>query len=136
MLTHLLDTSAWIAHIQGERGSEMISGLLSSEEFRVGISTLSLIELHGRLRSFKREQEFIALFEDYRDLFAQIMPVDEAVALRTTILRKTAGVRLPAVDAIIAATAAHHNAVLVHRDAHFTSIPGEHLRQEMLVAGS
>ncbi|RIK27985.1 MAG: hypothetical protein DCC55_39050, partial [Chloroflexi bacterium] len=63
MLTHVLDTSAWIAHIQQEPGWELISDLLRSEKERVGISVLSLIELHGRLRSFGREKEFEQVLE-------------------------------------------------------------------------
>ena len=135
MLTYVLDTSAWIVHIQQESGWEMISSLLRSDVGQIGISALSLIELHGRLRSFGREEEFEQIFEDYRDLFAQIVAVDEEVALRAVALRQAAPARLPAIDTLIAATAAHHGATLVHRDAHFLSLPDEQVKQHHLAAG-
>jgi len=47
-------------------------------------------------------------------------------------LRECATDRLPTIDSLIAATAAAHNAVLVHRDPHFTAIPAEMLKQEFL----
>lgn len=133
MLTHVLDTSAWIAHIQQEPGWELISDLLRSEKERVGISVLSLIELHGRLRSFGREKEFEQVLEDYRDLFALIVPVDVAIALQGVALRQAATARIPAIDSLIAATAGNHDAILVHRDGHFLSIPETLLKQEKLV---
>ena len=129
MLTYVLDTSAWIAHIQQEPGWETISSLLRGAEEQVGISALSLIELFGRLRSFGQEAEFEQILEDYRDLLAQIAPIDEAVGLQAVALRRSAAARLPAIDAMIAATAALQGAVLVHRDAHFSAIPADQVRQ-------
>ena len=87
MLTYVLDTSAWIAHIQQEPGWETISSLLRGEEEQVGISALSLIELFGRLRSFGQEAAFEQILEDYRDLLTQIVPVDEAIGLQAIALR-------------------------------------------------
>jgi len=129
MLTHMMDTSAWIAHIQQGPGWETISSLLRGEEERVGISALSLIELYGRLRAFGQEAEFEQILKDYRDLLAQIVPVDEAVGLQAVALRRSATARLPAIDAMIAAAAALQGAVLVHYDAHFSAIPADQVRQ-------
>lgn len=134
MLTHVLDTSAWIVHIQQEPGWELISSLLRSEVEQVGISVLSLVELHGRLRAFGREQEFEQIVEDYRDLLARIAPVDEAVARRAVSLREATAKRLPAMDSLIAATAAQHNATLVHHDGYFAALPGELVRQQAVGA--
>jgi predicted nucleic acid-binding protein len=39
---------------------------------------------------------------------------------------------VPAVDAMIAATAAHHGAILVHRDPHFLALAGEEVNQQLL----
>lgn len=134
MLTHLLDTSAWIAHIQREPGWQRVRNLLLNKDYQVGISTLSLVELYGRLRSFGREQDFLEILEDFRGFFAQIVPVGESIALQAITLRETASHRIPTVDAIIAATAAQHGALLVHRDPHFLAIPNDLLKQEMLAA--
>lgn len=132
MLTHLLDTSAWIAHLQREPGWEVVSNLLANPETRVGVSALSLVELHAQMRSNDRQEKFAGVVEDYRELFSQIVLFDETIAFGTISLRQSAGSRVPAVDAMIAATAAHHSAVLVHRDPHFLSIADEMLSQKML----
>ena len=59
-------------------------------------------------------------------------PVSVEVVRRSLDLRGAATLRLPQIDALIAATAMLHDAVLVHRDPHFLSIPGYLLRQEAL----
>ena len=132
MSTYLLDTSAWIAHILQEPGWELISTLLKSDEDQVSISALSVVELHARLRSFGRQEEFSQVLEDYRDLFISVFPVDEPVALRAVALRQIATARVPTIDSLIAATAAHHNAILVHRDSRFLEIPDDWLKQRFL----
>lgn len=134
MLTHLLDTSAWIAHLQREPGWKVVSNLLANPETRVGISALSLVELHAQMRSNDRQEKFAGVVDDYRELFSQIVLFDETIALRTTSLRQSAESRVPAIDSMIAATAAHNDAILVHRDPHFLSIPENMLKQEMLTA--
>lgn len=123
MITHVLDSSAWIAHLQREPGWEMVSDILADPETAVGISALSLVELHARLRSAGDEHKFGEVLQDYRELFAQIIPVSEAIALRAVALREGAAARVPAVGALIAATAAQHSAALVHRDPHLAALP-------------
>jgi predicted nucleic acid-binding protein len=135
MLTHLLDTSAWIAHLQRESGWEVVSKILADPEISVGISTLSLVELHARMRLTGREADFIAVTEDYRELLESFVPVDEATSLHTIFLRQITGARIPAIDAMIAATASLHGATLVHRDAHFEAVPADLLRQLALPTG-
>lgn len=132
MLTHVLDTSAWLAHIQREMGWERVRSLLLNQEYQVGISALSLVELYARLRSYRREEDFPEILEDYRRFFVEIVPVYEAVALRAITIRQTAGHRIPTVDAIIAATAAEQGAILVHRDPHFLAITEERMKQHFL----
>ena len=129
MVTHVLDTSAWIAHLQHEAGADVVAAILAAPENQVGVSALSLVELHARLRALGREAEFEPVVEGYRLLFAAILSVDEQVALQATLLRRDASKRVPAIDALIAATAASQNAILVHRDPHFRTIPGDQLQQ-------
>jgi predicted nucleic acid-binding protein len=132
MLTHLLDTSAWLAHLLGEPGAHEVTALFEDAHTAVGISVLSIVELQGRLRATDRGVEFKDTLELYRQLFDAIVPANEAVALRATDLREVASTRLPAIDSLIAATAAVHDAVLVHRDPHFRAIPAERLTQQVL----
>lgn len=53
--------------------------------------------------------------------------------MKAVDLRRAAQ-HLSYVDALIAATAAHHDTVLIHRDPHFVTIPGMLLAQEQLPA--
>jgi predicted nucleic acid-binding protein len=66
------------------------------------------------------------------DLGWDVVAVDRAIALHAFTLGRKASKRLPLADALIAATAANREAVLVHRDPHFDTLPAEVLRQEKL----
>ncbi len=122
-LTHLLDTSAWLAHVFDEPGAEQVTRLFEDPEIVVGVSVLSLLETHGRFRAKGRGAEYQVMLETYRRLFDRILPVDEAIVLRAMSLRQTAPTRVPTIDTLIAATAAHHAAALVHRDPHLAALP-------------
>jgi predicted nucleic acid-binding protein len=66
------------------------------------------------------EQEW----EDYLPLFERVVSVDLSLSLKAIELRRAATSRRPTIDSLIAAAAAKHDAVLVHRDPYFKSIPG------------
>ena len=132
MLTHVLDTSAWLAHTLNESGGDDITHLFEDPDTVVGVSVLSFLEVNAVFRAKGLEPEFHEILESYRQLFNRILPIDEAVVLRAITLRESAVKRLPALDFLIAATAAHHNAILVHRDRHFLVVPGELLQQKMI----
>ena len=121
-LTHLLDTSAWLAHVFNEPGAGEVTALFENSEATVGISVLSLLETHGRFRARGQADEYREMLETYRRLFDRILPVDEAIVLRAIALREAAPARVPAIDALIAATAAQHAAALVHRDQHLATL--------------
>jgi len=135
VLTHLLDTSAWIAHALNESGSDEITYLFDAPDTVIGISVLSLLEAYAVFHKKGRVAGFNEILESYRLLFNRIVAIDEAVVLRAIALREATSKRLPAMDSLIAATAAHHGATLVHRDAHFLAIPGEQVNQCYLAAG-
>jgi len=69
---------------------------------------------------------------DHLPLFERIISVDFPLCLKAIELRRAATGRLPTIDSLIAAAAAKHDAVLVHRDPHFKSVPGHLLKQELL----
>ena len=100
----------------------------------VGISAVSLVEVHGRIKAVRAGYRYTEVMTGYKELFADIVAADEAVANRAIDIRQAAIGRIPAMDSLIAATAAHHNAVLVHRDPHFQTIPDDQLRQLVLDA--
>ena len=132
MITHVLDTSAWLAHLFQEPGYEQVSELLLEPDNRIGVSVLSLIEVYGRMRHLNIHKRFENVVAQYRDVFAQIIPVSEAIALRAIALREAAAARVPAIDTLIAATAAHHSAALIHRDPHLAALPGEAVVQVVI----
>ncbi len=136
MLTYLFDTSAWIAHIFKEPGWEYLNDLFDEDASSIGVSVVSLTELQSRLKALGHDEQFEPLYEFYRPLFDRIMPVDENVALRAIALKREATSRLPGFDALIAATASLQDAVLIHRDAHFQSVPTGRLKQKMLPSNS
>jgi predicted nucleic acid-binding protein len=132
MLTHVLDTSAWLAHLFKEPGARQITRLFKEPNNRVGVSVLSLVEVYTRLRAVGREKEFKRTVEYYGILFTSFVPVSESIAHQAITLRSSATSRLPTIDSLIAATAAHHGAILVHRDPHFLALPGDEVKQELL----
>ena len=131
-LTHLLDTSAWLAHVFDEPGAEEVTALFENSEATVGISVLSLLETHGRFSARGQVDEYGEMVETYRRLFDRILPVDEAIVLRAIALRGVAAARVPAIDALIAATAAQHSASLVHRDPHLAGLSPQAVAQVVL----
>ena len=65
----------------------------------------------------------------YANQLTVSMGVTRRIAEVAMDLRAETPSRLPLIDAIIAATASHHGAVLVHRDPHFRSVPKARLNQ-------
>ena len=131
-MTHLLDSSAFFAFFFDEPGRQRVEELLREPVVEMGLSALTSVEFWARLRAEGRDMVFEQEWEDYLPLFERIVSVDLSLCLKAIELRRAATSRLPTIDSLIAATAAKHDAVLVHRDPHFKSIPGHLLKQEIL----
>jgi predicted nucleic acid-binding protein len=129
VLTHLLDTSAWLAHIFNEPGAAIVTDLFLNPTVAVGISAVALLEAHARIKGVRAGYRYTELVAAYKEILADIVPADERVVNQAIELRAVSSGRIPAMDALIAATAAHHNAILVHRDPHFQRIPNDALQQ-------
>ncbi len=69
-------------------------------------------------------------------LVHKVIPTDQVIAKLVLSIAVNAAGRIPSVDSIIAATAMQHDAVLLHRDAHFRGIPKSMLHQEELPAAN
>ena len=133
MLTHLLDTSAVLAHRQGERGSDIVQALFDDKSNRLGICVVTILEFHMRLHVLGlNEAEREAEVARYTTLFDLIVPVTKSVCAIAVRLKLGSTSRLPSIDSLIAASAQFHDATLVHRDPHFLSVPATLLRQELL----
>ncbi len=65
----------------------------------------------------------------YASLAERVMAIDTAVAVRAFELSSLSQARLPLFDALIAACASLNNAILVHKDSHFSSIPTDLLQR-------
>jgi predicted nucleic acid-binding protein len=131
-MTHLLDTSALLAFYLQEPGLDAVKAILKNPDHEVGLSAPSVLEFWSALHRRNLADRFEAEWQLLQPLFSEVVPVTETVAVRAIQLRRQTPARLPAIDALIAATAAVHGAVLVHRDPHFRAIPENLLRQEYL----
>ena len=132
-MTHLLDTSALLAHYLAEPGAARVQSLFEDTTVIAGTSILAFFEFDLRLHVLgiappTRTAE-LAL---YQTLLGEIVNVDEAIRSEGIRLRLSATNRISSMDTLIAATASVRGATLVHRDPHFSAIPGNLLKQEML----
>ena len=130
----LLDTSILVCFYKKEFGWQLALEKIANAS-EVLLSSISIAEF-GRLclTDGKSIEESYDALESVLKLITTVIPVDKATSI--TILEITAKAisRVPLVDAIIAATAIQHGAVLLHRDAHFRGIPQTMLHQEELPA--
>lgn len=124
-MTHLLDTTALLAHFLDEKGAEQVDSLLALGPDRIAVAAPTWVELHTRLREIIGEgPEMEAVFHDYTGVLTRMLAVDEAAIRAAIRLRSKTPGRLPLSDALIAGTASATGLILVHRDAHFDTVPG------------
>ena len=79
-MTHLLDSSAWLAHLFGEPGVEEVTLLFDAPDTRISVSALSIPEVYARLRAMGKEDHWAEVWEAYVQLFVAVLPVDESIA--------------------------------------------------------
>jgi predicted nucleic acid-binding protein len=132
-VTHVLDTSALLAHYFDEPGADVVQRLWASGSSKPGICAVTVTELKARLgEELTDDAEVQQAIDAYLDELTVCLPVDRAVAELAWQVKESASERIPLVDALIAATARAFNAVLVHRDPHFSCIPLEVVGQVVL----
>ena len=132
-VTHVLDTSAILAHYFDEPGAELVEELWQDTGNRVGICVVTLPELKGRLAAEVADrQEVERAYSQYVDDLTANPIVDRETTESAILLRESADTNLPLIDALIAGCARAHSAVLVHRDPHMSSIPHEMVAQVVL----
>ncbi|MCZ7640644.1 MAG: PIN domain-containing protein [Verrucomicrobia bacterium] len=106
--------------------------ILRDEEAVLDLSAAVLFEFQVRLQERGVLAQHPGTVDAYEALFDVIIPVDNVVARMAFELKRDTPERLPAMDALIAACAKVHEAVLVHRDPHIAPIPAHLLKQEPL----
>jgi predicted nucleic acid-binding protein len=131
-MTHLLDSSAWLAHLFGEPGVDEINLLFNDPNIQVSISALSIPEVFTRLEAIGRGGHWDEVWTIYSELFFGVFEADEAIALQAVKLRAETSKRLPMIDDLIAATALTRHLTLVHRDPHLATIADPGLLQMKL----
>jgi hypothetical protein len=124
-MTHLLDTSAILAHYLDEPGADEVENLLAQGPSTVALAAPSWVELDTRLRELVSEVvERENVFLQYTVSLTTLLPVNAESSLAAIRLRNAAPGRLPLADALIAGVADAAGLILVHRDPHFDTIPG------------
>lgn len=132
-MRYLLDTTALLAHYQAAPGAEQLQELFDHGGHEFFLSVLSTVEFGRKLKELGVPQaQARQTLASYTLLFDKVLPVDDEVARRALHLAFTVRPRLPTVDSLIAATAQHAEASLVHLDKHFTAIPDDALPQLLL----
>jgi predicted nucleic acid-binding protein len=133
MTKYLLDTSALLAHYRDEPGAERVQELFDDPAAAVTIASVTVTEFCRRLVELGvSKRKAVDVLGDYLMVLGRVVPVDEAMASEAFLLGSAASKRLPLADALIAASAKCSDAVLIHRDPHFSLIPHAALKQEML----
>ena len=128
-ITHILDTSAILAHYFDEPGAAEVDAIWQDRKNVIAICALTVPELKMRLHVEVNERaEVNRAFKLYVDELTTTVPVDREVADEAAALRESAPSRLPLVDACIAGCARRHGCVLVHRDPHLAQLPGSFLQ--------
>jgi predicted nucleic acid-binding protein len=128
-VTHLLDSSAFLAFFFREPGWERVEALFRDPTTSIGLCVVTSLEFWARLKSEGQETVFDQEWNEHLPLFEHVVAIDASLCLHAIELRRAATDRLPTLDSLIAAAASVSNAILVHRDPHFTSIPSILLRQ-------
>ena len=124
---YLLDTSAILAHCFGEEGAGLVRKILAQKEGFV--ASVSWFELRVQLQEYPEADEII---RNYETAAASTFAITHEIAAAAFELRRLSGIRIPTVDALIAATAKINGLQLIHRDPHFATIPADLLKQVML----
>lgn len=110
-----------------------MNALLARGPEETGLSLIALVELRSRLAEVAADpQEAQRAFKLYTETLTTVLPFSRETAEAAMDLRAATRPRLPLADALIAASARQHGAILVHRDPHMATIPTSLVSQQML----
>ncbi len=133
MITHVLDTSAILAHYFDEPGADLVNALLVDNTLEVGLPAVALLDLRTRLDAAVSDAvEARRAYRLYAEELITAIPVTrETIAAAEEILPASGG-QLTFLETVAAATARHAGAVLVHRSPRLARLPGQLLQQKAL----
>jgi len=119
---YVLDTSALLTLIEDEAGADRVEHVLSGEE--ILLPWLVLLEAYYITRQERGQAEADRRYALIKQLPAHILwDMEEATLLTAGRLKAT--YRLSLADAIIAAFAVRHDAILLHKDPEFQALAGQ-----------
>ena len=128
-MNYLLETSAILAHFQGEEGADKVVSILSDPEARLFLCVVSLVELPRKFKEIGMPgKEIEATLSAYQSMF-KVIAVDLEVSTQARWVAEATPERLPLIDSLIAGAAKSASARLVHRDKHMSAIPESVLDQ-------
>ena len=117
----MLDTSALMAFIEREEGSERVRDILLSKS--IIIPWLSLLEIVYISQCELGEEEALTRYALLKKLDAKIIwDADEALLLNAARIKSTHSLSLA--DSVIAAITTQHNAILLHKDPEYNQLQG------------
>ena len=117
----MLDTSALMAFIEREEGSERVRDILLSKS--IIIPWLSLLEIVYISQRELGEEEALTRYALLKKLGAKIIwDADEALLLNAARIKSTHSLSLA--DSVIAAITTQHNAILLHKDPEYNQLQG------------
>ncbi|MEO5771149.1 MAG: type II toxin-antitoxin system VapC family toxin [Burkholderiaceae bacterium] len=119
----LADTCVWVELLADTPTGRRYRSLFATPE-QVLVPTLVLFELRRWALRELGDADADRVMAATRN--AHIVPLVEATALLAAEL--TVQYKLPALDALIYASALHHGATLITCDAHFEALPGVEYR--------
>jgi predicted nucleic acid-binding protein len=126
-VTIFLDTSALLAHHRDEMGADRVQFYFENRDIQLLISSVSLAEFGRRMLDLGASQEEIqSVISGYKRL------LDGIISMKAFELAFQCPKRIPLVDSLIAAAACLQDALLVHRDSHFETIPRSILNSDHL----
>lgn len=132
-MRYVFDTSALLAHYRREDGWQSVQAVFDDEDAELILAGVSLSEFARRIYNLgATADEANAVVSNYQLLFQKIAVIDATTAKAAFIITCHTPQRLPLIDALIAAVAQLHHAVLLHRDNHLHAIPQELLSQQIL----
>jgi predicted nucleic acid-binding protein len=115
---YVLDTSAVLAFMTGERGADIVEGILIGKEKSIFVPWPVIFEVYYLTRRSRGEKEADRRYVLIKELPVTVLwQVDEPEVL--TAARFKAQFRMSFADSIIAATAFRLDAALVHKDPEF-----------------
>lgn len=119
---YVLDTSALFTLIEEEAGVDRVEEIVSTEN--AYLPSLALLEVHYVTRQERGQGEADRRYALLKKLPCEIVwQVDEPTLLTASLFK--AAHRLSLADALIAAIAHRHDAVLIHKDPEYSALADE-----------